>query len=177
MLHLVTDSTSDLLADGAREMGVTVVPLTVRFGEEQLRDGVDIDATTFYRRLTTAPTLPTTSQPSPEQFAELYRSLLVSPADQVVSVHLPAQLSGTWQSARLAARDFDEGRVHVVDSGTVSAWPRASATRGWMRPRLSATWRRGATASPATCCSTPSPICTRAAASAAPRRFSAACST
>jgi DegV family protein with EDD domain len=120
MLHLVTDSTSDLLADGARELNVTVVPLTVRFGDEQLRDGVDIDSSTFYRRLAASDVLPTTSQPSPEQFAEVYRSLLTSPGDEVVSIHLPAHLSGTVQSATLAAREVDEQRVHVVDSWTIS---------------------------------------------------------
>jgi len=120
MLHLVTDSTSDLLADGARALKVSVVPLTVCFGDEQLLDGVDIDSTTFYRRLVSSPALPTTSQPSPEQFAEVYRSLLTGPADEVVSIHLPAHLSGTVQSATLAAREVDDQRVHVVDSWTIS---------------------------------------------------------
>ncbi|HXA27236.1 MAG TPA: DegV family protein [Candidatus Angelobacter sp.] len=120
MLHLVTDSTSDLLAEGARRRNLTVVPLTVRFGDEQLRDGVDIDSATFYRRLVGSPALPTTSQPSPEQFAEVYRALLQAPGDEVVSVHLPAHLSGTVQSATLAAREVDPERVHVVDSWTIS---------------------------------------------------------
>lgn len=120
MLHLVTDSTSDLLAEGAQKRNLTVVPLTVRFGEEQLRDGVDIDSATFYRRLVGSQALPTTSQPSPEQFAEVYRALLQSPGDEVVSVHLPAHLSGTVQSANLAAREVDPERVHVVDSWTIS---------------------------------------------------------
>lgn len=120
MLHLVTDSTSDLLADEAAALKVAVVPLTVRFGDEQYRDGVDIDAATFYRRLPASEKLPTTSQPSPEQFAEVYRSLLRSPEDEVVSVHIAAHLSGTLQSATLAARELDPERIHVVDSGTVS---------------------------------------------------------
>jgi DegV family protein with EDD domain len=120
MLHLVTDSTSDLLADEAAALKIAVVPLTVRFGEEQLRDGVDIDAATFYRRLPGAEKLPTTSQPSPEQFAEVYRSLLRSPDDEVVSVHIAGHLSGTLQSATLAAREVDPARVHVVDSESVS---------------------------------------------------------
>ena len=121
MLHIVTDSTSDLLADGARELGVSVVPLTVRFGEEQFLDGVDMDADTFYRRLTTSAVSPTTSQPSPEQFAELYRRLLREDGDQVVSLHIAGKLSGTLQSASLAAQEFAPGRVHPVDSLSVSA--------------------------------------------------------
>ena len=120
MLHLVTDSTSDLLADEAGALGVTVVPLTVRFGEEQLRDGVDIDAAAFYPRLAGSAALPTTSQPSPEAFAEVYRALLQSPDDEVVSVHIASHLSGTVQSATLAAREVDEKRIHVVDSESVS---------------------------------------------------------
>jgi DegV family protein with EDD domain len=120
MLHLVTDSTSDLLAPEAAALNVTVVPLTVRFGDEQFRDGVDMDAATFYRRLPQSSALPTTSQPSPEQFAEVYRSLLRSPEDEVVSVHIAAHLSGTAQSATLGAREVDAERVHVVDSWQVS---------------------------------------------------------
>lgn len=121
MLHLVTDSTSDLLPDTAAALGVTVVPLTVRFGDEQFRDGVDIDAATFYRRLTTSSVTPTTSQPSPDDFARVYRELLRDDADELISVHIAASLSGTYQSAHLAAREFPEGRVHVVDSLSVSA--------------------------------------------------------
>ena len=120
MIHLVTDSTSDLVADEARRLGVTVVPLTVRFGEECLRDGVDLGADDFYARLSTSSVHPTTSQPSPEQFSEVYRELLAEADDQVVSLHLSPKWSGTMQSASLAAQDFD-GRVHVVDSGTISA--------------------------------------------------------
>jgi DegV family protein with EDD domain len=121
MLHLVTDSTSDLLAADADKLGVTVVPLTVRFGEEQFRDGIDMDADTFYRRLTSSAVSPTTSQPSPEQFAEVYRSLLAADGDQVVSLHIAGKLSGTLQSANLAAQEFAPGRVFPVDSLSVSA--------------------------------------------------------
>jgi DegV family protein with EDD domain len=121
MLHLVTDSTSDLTADDARRLGVTVVPLTVRFGEEQFLDGVDIDPGTFYQRLTSSSLTPTTSQPSPEQFATVYRELLKDDGDQVVSVHIAGSLSGTLQSANIAAQEFDAGRVAAVDSLSVSA--------------------------------------------------------
>ena len=120
MLHIVTDSTSDLTAAEAQRLGVTVVPLTVRFGEECLRDGVDLSADGFYARLPTSTVHPTSSQPSPEQFGEVFRSLLAGPDDGVVSVHLSPKWSGTMQSASLAAQEFD-GRVRVVDSGTISA--------------------------------------------------------
>lgn len=118
MLHVVTDSTSDLTRAEAERLGVTVVPLTVRFGDEQFRDGVDIETDEFYRRLV-AGGQPTTSQPSPEDFAAAYRRLLSGPDDRVLSLHIAQKWSGTVQSATLAARDFDD-RVTVIDTGSVS---------------------------------------------------------
>ena len=120
MIHLVTDSTSDILPVEARALGVNVVPLTVRFGDEQFRDGVDIDADGFYAKLERSNVQPKTSQPSPEAFATLYRTLLANPDDQVVGLHISAKLSGTLQSAQLAAQDFDTERIHLVDTQSVS---------------------------------------------------------
>ena len=120
MIHLVTDSTSDILPSEARTLGVNVVPLTVRFGEEQFRDGVDIDADGFYAKLERSNVQPKTSQPSPEAFATLYRTLLANPDDEVVGLHISAKLSGTLQSAQLAAQDFDPQRIHLVDTQSVS---------------------------------------------------------
>ncbi len=120
MIRVVTDSTSDILPAEAQRLGVDVVPLTVRFGDEQFRDGVDLGPDDFYRRLPTTPVQPSTSQPTPDQFAEVYRRH-VSAGDSVVSVHISEKLSGTLQSASLAAQEFPEGSVRVVDSTTVSA--------------------------------------------------------
>jgi DegV family protein with EDD domain len=97
-----------------------VVPLIVRFGDEQFRDGVDIDADQFYTKLEHSDIHPTTSQPSPDAFATLYKTLLEDPADQVVGLHISAKLSGTLQSATLAAQDFDRSRIHLVDTESVS---------------------------------------------------------
>jgi DegV family protein with EDD domain len=120
VIHLVTDSTSDISPTAAQELGISVVPLTVRFGNEQYRDGVDIDADAFYTKLEHTHVHPTTSQPSPDLFATLYRTLLENPADQVVSLHISSKLSGTLQSAHLAAQDFDAARLHLVDTESVS---------------------------------------------------------
>jgi DegV family protein with EDD domain len=120
VIHLVTDSTCDIPPTEARALGVSVVPLTVRFGNEQYRDGVDIDADTFYTKLEHTNVHPTTSQPSPDLFATLYRTLLEDPADQVVSLHISSKLSGTLQSAHLAAQDFDATRLSLVDTESVS---------------------------------------------------------
>jgi len=116
---VVTDSTADFTPGQARDLGVTVVPLTVRFGDEEFRDGVDMNADQFYARLRGGGATPTTSQPPPEQFAEVYRGLLSGADDQVLSVHLSGKFSGTVQSAEIAARELS-GRVTVVDSGSVS---------------------------------------------------------
>ena len=120
MIRIVTDSTSDILPAEAQRLGVDVVPLTVRFGDEQFRDGVDLDPDAFYKRLQTTTVQPSTSQPTPDQFAEVYRRH-VAAGDSVVSIHISAKLSGTLQSATLAATEFPAGAVHVVDSTTVSA--------------------------------------------------------
>jgi DegV family protein with EDD domain len=119
-IHLVTDSTSDISPDDAQALGVSVVPLVVRFGNEQFRDGVDIDPDAFYAKLEHTVVQPTTSQPSPDAFATLFRALLADPADHVVGLHISSKLSGTLQSAHLAAQEFDRARVHLVDTESVS---------------------------------------------------------
>jgi DegV family protein with EDD domain len=121
VIHLVTDSTSDISPAEAAKLGVTLVPLVVRFGEDQYRDGVDLDPDAFYALLQRNTLHPTTSQPTPEQFADVYRSLLKNSDDQVVSMHISAKLSGTLQSAHLAAKDFDPEQIHLVDTESVSA--------------------------------------------------------
>ena len=121
MIHVVTDSTSDLPQAEAHSLGVTVVPLTVRFGEEQYTDGIDLNSDQFYQMLRKTTVHPTTSQPTPEQFADAYRPLLEDENDQVVSLHISSKLSGTLQSASIAAKEFAPGRIHLVDTETASA--------------------------------------------------------
>ena len=96
-----------------------MVPLTLHFEGKSLLDGVDITPEEFYRQLPSASTHPTTSQPSPGQFAETYTSLLEH-HDAVVSIHISEKLSGTYASARQAADMIDAKRVHVIDSEVVS---------------------------------------------------------
>ena len=72
MIRIVTDSTSDILPGEAERLGVDVVPLTVRFGDEQFRDGVDLGPDAFYSKLATTSVQPSTSQPTPDQFAEVF---------------------------------------------------------------------------------------------------------
>jgi len=116
---IVTDSTADLPPAMATARFITVVPLTLHFDGRSLLDGVDITAAEFYRRLPSATTHPTTSQPSPGRFADTYTDLLKN-HEAVVSIHISAKLSGTFESARQAADMTDPKRVRVIDSEVVS---------------------------------------------------------
>jgi DegV family protein with EDD domain len=113
---IVYDSTADL-PEPDRDSW-RMVPLTVHFGEQELRDYVDLTVDEFYARLSTDPDHPRTSQPSPGAFAAVYAELLET-YDHVVSIHLSSKLSGTCASALAAARDFP-GQVTVIDSLNVS---------------------------------------------------------
>lgn len=111
-VRIYIDSSADTTA-AVREK-CTVVPLTVRFGEEEFTDGITIDYKLFYKKLAECPDLPTTSQPTPAAFAAVYEEA-VSAGDQVVVVTISSKLSGTYQSASIAAMDYPD-RVYVVDS-------------------------------------------------------------
>ncbi len=118
-VRIVTDSTADF--PGSRPPGdVTVLPLRVHFGAEELRDRVDCTDEEFVQRLIASPEFPRTSVPPPGEFADAYRRLLRDPEDAVVSIHIAEALSGTCQSARTAAQMVDPHRIHVVDSRTVT---------------------------------------------------------
>ncbi len=118
-IAIVTDSTSDITRQAAAEAGVTIVPLSVIHGDKVYLDGVDLTPSSFYPMLGAGNILPTTSQPSPAQFEEVYTQVLTS-ADEIVSIHLSDKLSATCTSARLAAEEVAKDRIHVVDSGFVS---------------------------------------------------------
>ena len=115
-VRIVTDSCSDLPPDTALAFGITVVPLLVNAGGETYRDGVDISADRFYELLQALPDLPTTSQPSGAEVAEIYDQLLEEGHD-VVAIHVSSLLSGTYNSAT-QARELakDPSRITVVDS-------------------------------------------------------------
>jgi len=116
---VVTDSTADLPREWQGRYGIEVVPLKVLFGKETFRDGVDMTNEQFFRRLAAATSLPTTSAPSPGEFAEVYRRL-AKDHDGCISIHLGAQLSATVEAARVGAQAVEGFRVNVIDSQTVS---------------------------------------------------------
>ncbi len=125
-VRVVTDSTSDLTPEIAAALGVTVVPTIVVFGDEALRDRVDISPTAFYERLVTAPEFPKTSQPPVEAFAAVYREIAAG-GDDIASIHVSSRLSGTLNSASVASETSDLAtRIELVDSYTASAGLRAA---------------------------------------------------
>jgi fatty acid kinase fatty acid binding subunit len=116
---IVLDSTADLPDAAQRFPNWRVVPLYVRFGDESLRDGVDIDSAAFYRRLRESSVFPTTSQPTPGDFLDAYREL--GAYERIFSLHVSARVSGTFASAEAAAGELADGRVRPVDTETASA--------------------------------------------------------
>jgi DegV family protein with EDD domain len=119
VVRIVTDSTADLTSEQQRAAGITVVPLNVHFGDEVFRDHVDLSTDEFFRRLKASSQLPHTSQPSVGAFEEAYRTLLEG-GDQIVSVHLSSKVSGTYNSALMAAQSVGDGKIDVVDSLSTS---------------------------------------------------------
>jgi len=99
----------------ARQLGIVVVPLTISFGAESFRDGIDLTAPEFIDRLRHAPTLPKTSQPPVSDFEAVFREALARGQD-VVCVTISSLLSGTFNAARLAAEAVDPERIRIVDS-------------------------------------------------------------
>ena len=116
---VVTDSTADLPDEWRTRYGIEVVPLKVIFGNETFRDRVDMTDEQFFQRLAVATKLPTTSAPSPGEFADVYRRLAES-YEGCISIHLGAQLSATAESARVGAQSVEGFRVEVIDSETVT---------------------------------------------------------
>jgi len=116
---IVTDSTSDLPDEWRERYGIEVVPLKVLFGNETLRDRVDLTDEEFFRRLAASTRLPTTSAPSPGEFADVYRRL-AKDYEGCLSIHIGAQLSATAEAARVGAESVEGFKVNVIDSETVT---------------------------------------------------------
>ncbi len=120
-VKIVTDSSADLPAELIKELGISVVPLYVRFGDEVYRERVSITDDEFYQKLVHGPVHPVTIQPGPQDFVEVYKKL-VREADGIVSIHLSSKLSGTYNSALQAKEMVGEGGcpIEVVDSGSIT---------------------------------------------------------
>src|SRR6266849_2079113 len=123
-VRIVTDSTADIPLDRAEALAIKVVPLTVFFGDEAYLDGVELDNASFYRKLQASRVSPRTSQPSPGAFQQAYTQLINEGAEAILSVHLSAKLSGTYESActgrDLLPADLRKIPIEIVDSQSVS---------------------------------------------------------
>ncbi len=121
-VYVVTDSSSDLTPEEIAPFALEVVPLTVRFGDEEFTDGRDLTVDAFYDKMASSSELPQTACPSPGAFEAAYQRAADAGADAIVCVTISAGLSNTLQSAETAAGSFAGGiPVHVVDSTSVSS--------------------------------------------------------
>ena len=119
-IKIVTDTTCDLPAEWFSRYQITTIPMNIQFGLETFQEGVTITPADFYQRIDTDGVLPTTSQPAVGEFMKLYQALGAD-GSQILSIHLTSKLSGTWQSAVLAAQKLrGQIKVSVVDSLTGS---------------------------------------------------------
>jgi DegV family protein with EDD domain len=119
-VKIVTDSTADLPVKLAEELGIGVVPVYIRFGEQVYRDRVDISEDEFYKRLLNDPIHPNTTQPSPQDFADVYEKLSKD-ADGIVSIHLTSKLSGTYNSAVQGKKMVkNKCPIEVIDTQTLT---------------------------------------------------------
>ena len=115
-IKIIVDSTADMRPEISEKVGI--VPLSVHFGDQEYVSGVNIHPKLFYEMLVESDTLPTTSQPAPYRFEEAFEKA-VADGFEVICLTCSGKLSGTNQSANIAAAEF-EGKVHVVDSGSVA---------------------------------------------------------
>ncbi len=124
VVRIVTDSTADLPDAVAQELGIAVVPLRVFFGDDAYLDGIELDNARFYKKLASSKDLPTTSQPPPAAFQEVYQRLIDEGADAILSIHVSAKLSGTYQAACTGRDALPESTRKVpfamIDSQSVS---------------------------------------------------------
>lgn len=119
-IHVVTDSGGDLPLEVRERLGINVVPLTVQFGDEIFKDGMEISTSEFYTRLKADSLIPSTCQPSPADFVEVYEQI-AKPGDTIISIHLSSKMSGTYQSAVLASSMIDPAiQVKAIDSKAAS---------------------------------------------------------
>ena len=115
-IRIVLDSTTDLVPELKNKF--EIVPLTVNFGNEEFIDGVTITREEFYAKLIESDVIPTTSQASPEAFERVFEKI-VSEGDEVIAITVASKLSGTFQSAKIAAEEFP-GKVRVIDAKSVA---------------------------------------------------------
>ncbi len=117
-IRIITDSTSDIAFQRQEELGIEMIPLSVRFGNEEYLDGVDLTKPQFYEKLAAAPELPTTAQINPERFVKIFSQY--PPEDEIIGIFISGRMSGTYQSAGIAKNLLGAQNVYLVDSRVVT---------------------------------------------------------
>jgi DegV family protein with EDD domain len=120
-LRIVTDSAADMPSDWQQEYRIDIIPINIHFGEKTFLQGIDINNKGYYQLAEESGTIPKTSQPSPHQFATFYEKI-ANIGDTILSIHVTSKLSGTFESAVLAAQELKEKYIVIpFDSGAGSA--------------------------------------------------------
>ncbi len=121
MLRIVMDSTGDLPAEWLQELDIQVIPINIHFGEQTFLQGVDMSNSDFYHMADQTRSFPKTSQPSPQQFVDFYNRI-AQPGDTILSIHITGKLSGTLDSAQMAAKELKKKfKIFPIDSASGSA--------------------------------------------------------
>lgn len=126
-IQIIVDSASDFTQEQAANLGIKLLPLTVAFGDETFRDGIDLDHSGFYDKLIETDVFPKTSQLPPFEYEKAFREVIEA-GDEVLCITLSSKLSGCYQSANIAAAEFDSG-VYIVDSENVTVGERILTER------------------------------------------------
>lgn len=114
-IRIITDSPSDISIEEAKQLNIEIVPLKINIEDKSFREGIDITVEEFYEKLKASDVLPTTSQPSPEDYLTLFEEAKEA-GDDVVVITLASKLSGTYQSANLAKNIVKYPNIYIVDS-------------------------------------------------------------
>jgi DegV family protein with EDD domain len=139
ILRIVMDSAGDLPVEWISKYDINVIPVNVHLGNEVFQEGVDLTPDKFYSWVKETGKVPKTSQPAPQQYIELYKDI-AKPGDVILSIHLTSKLSGTYESAVLAARELQDAPFKVIPFDTLSG----TGIQGYMCREAREMDRRGA---------------------------------
>tara|TARA_B100001996_G_scaffold61320_1_gene43882 strand:- start:3999 stop:4838 length:840 start_codon:yes stop_codon:yes gene_type:complete len=119
-IRIVTDSGSDLSDEETSELGISIVPLSIRFGEEELIDRVELGADEFYERMNNSEDVPQTAAPSPGAFKTAFEECFEQGAETVICINMSSELSATIQAAETGARELGDKDIRIFDSKSVT---------------------------------------------------------
>ncbi len=121
MIQIVTDTTSGLPLELVRELGIPMLPQMIIFGEETYRDDTELDTENFLNKLRASTVLPHTSAPAPTLYTPIFEQLLRDGCETIICLHPSAELSGTVSFAQVAAQEFPNADIRVIDTRTIAA--------------------------------------------------------